>query len=184
MMPAPFLHQADLHQAGGWFLHSGIQESSGGVARYYRSDRPANAPVSNEITGYAVGTLAYLHSLDPKPEYREASIRAARYLMNDAWHASSHTFPFEPGSSNAYFFDVGIIARGLLSAWRLTGLEEFRVRAREAALSLAFDFIGDGEFHPVISLPDKQPLQREPKWSRQPGCYQLEIRSGVARDRR
>ena len=63
--------------------------------------------------------------------------------------------------------------RGLLAVWRATGEEEFRTRAQEAALSLAFDFLGDGVFHPVISLPDKQPLAEEPRWSRQPGCYQL-----------
>jgi hypothetical protein len=40
-------------------------------------------------------------------------------------------------------------------------------------LSLAFDFIGDGAFHPVVTLPDKQPLAYEPRWSRSPGCYQL-----------
>jgi hypothetical protein len=67
---------------------------------------------------------------------------------------------------------VAMIA-GLLAAWRATGEEEFRARAHEAALSLAFDFIGDGAFHPVITLPDKQPLPSEPRWSRQPGCYQL-----------
>jgi hypothetical protein len=172
-LPQTDLHYADLRQASRWFLRSGIQESSGGVARYYHSDRAVNAAVSNEITGYSVSALAYLHSLDPKPEYRDAAIRAARFLVNDAWDAASHTFPFEPGVPKAYFFDVGIIVRGLLAAWRLTGEDEFLARAREAALSLAFDFMGDGEFHPVISLPDKQPLEREPRWSRQPGCYQL-----------
>lgn len=167
------LHQAGLYQAATWFLRSGIQESNGGVGRYYLSDRGANAPVSNEITGYSVSALAYLYTLDPHPEYLEALIHGARYLTNAAWDSASHTFPFEPGSPNAYFFDLGIIARGLLAAGRVTGDEKYRARAREAALSLAFDFLGDGEFHPVITLPDKQPLQRESKWSREPGCYQL-----------
>jgi hypothetical protein len=31
----------------------------------------------------------------------------------------------------------------------------------------------DAIFHPVISLPEKQPLPHEPRWSRSPGCYQL-----------
>ena len=166
-----------LDRAGCWFLHSGIQEPGGGVARYYRSDLAKNAPVSTEITGYAASMFAYLYSLDPKPEYRDAAVRAARYLAEQAWDAASHTFPFEPGSPHAYFFDTGIIARGLLAVWRATGIEQFRERARDAALSLAFDFIfdsiGDGVFHPVISLPEKQPLPHEPRWARQPGCYQL-----------
>ncbi|HEV8413458.1 MAG TPA: hypothetical protein VGQ49_07675 [Bryobacteraceae bacterium] len=166
-----------LDHAGCWFLHSGIQERDGGVARFYRSDPTANAAVSTEITGYAVSTLAYLHSRTGNPGYLDAAVRAARYLTGHAWDAAASTFPFEPGSDRAYFFDIGIIVRGLLAVWRATGEEEFRNRAQEASLSLAFDFLGEGSFHPVISLPDKQPLPPEPaqasRWSRKPGCYQL-----------
>jgi hypothetical protein len=114
-----------------------------------------------------------LHSRSGKPEYLDAAVHAARYLAGQAWDGAASTFPFEPGSDRAYFFDIGIIVRGLLAVWRATGEEEFHVRAQEATLSLAFDFLGDGSFHPVISLPDKQPLPEEPRWSRKPGCYQL-----------
>jgi hypothetical protein len=158
-----------LEDAGRWFLRSGIRGPGGGVARYYRSDLAKNVPISTEITGYTVSTFCYLHSITGDPAYREAAMESARFLANDLWDSAAHTFPFEPGSNLAYFFDVGIIARGLLS----TGAEEFRERVREAALSLAFDFIGDGAFHPVVTLPDKQPLPYERAWSRSPGCYQL-----------
>lgn len=158
-------------------MHSGIQERDGGVARFHRSDTATNAPVSTEITGYAASALAYLHARTGQPEYLDAAVRAARYLTRQAWDPAASTFPFEPGSDRAYFFDIGIIVRGLLSVWRATGDEEFRARAQEAAFSMAFDFLGDGVFHPVISLPDKQPLPPEPqhasRWSRRPGCYQL-----------
>ena len=158
-----------LDDAGHWFLRSGIRSSDGGVARYYRSDSQKNAPVSTEITGYAVSALSYLHSVTGNAAYCDAAMESSRFLNNDAWDARAHTFPFEIHSNLAYFFDVGIIARGLLS----TGAEEFRPRVRDAALSLAFDFIGDGVFHPVVTLPDKQPIPYEPQWSRSPGCYQL-----------
>jgi hypothetical protein len=160
-----------LEQARCWFLHSGIQEASGGVARYYRSDLRRNAPVSTEITGYAASALAYVGAIDQ-------AVRAASYLADRGWDASSHAFPFEPGSPHAYFFDTGIIARGLLAVHRVTDDGRFRARAEEAALSLAFDFMGDGAFHPVITLPEKQPLSYEARWSRSPGCYQL--KSGLA----
>ena len=143
------------------------------MARFYRSDSAANAAVSTEITGYTASALAYLHARTGREEYLDAAVRAAGYLTDQAWDSASSTFPFEPGSDRAYFFDIGIIVRGLLAVWRATGEQEFRSRAREAALSLAFDFLGDGFFHPVISLPDKQPLPQEPRWSRRPGCYQL-----------
>ena len=158
-------------------MRSGIQESSGGVARYFRTDTNRNAAVSTEITGYAVSALAYLHSVtrsvNEDSEYLDASRRSALYLRNDAWDETTSTFPFEPGSPHAYFFDIGIVVRGLMAAWRATGDEAFRSRARDAALSLAFDFMGDGCFDPVITLPEKQPLEHEPRWSRKPGCYQL-----------
>jgi hypothetical protein len=162
-----------LEQAGRWFLSSGIQEANGGVARYYRADLAKNAPISAEITGYAVSTLVYLHGLTGDRRYLDAAIRAADYLAGVAWSAASSTFPFEPESDRAYFFDVGISVRGLLAAWRATGDDRYRTRARDGALSLAFDFLGDREFYPVIGLPEKQPLEYEPRWSRMPGCYQL-----------
>jgi len=143
------------------------------VARFYKSDSATNAAVSTEITGYAASALAYLHARTGNQEHLDAAVRAARYLTRQAWDSAASTFPFEPGSDRAYFFDIGIIVRGLLAVWRATGDEEFRTRAQEATLSLAFDFLGDGSFHPVISLPDKQPLPEEPRWSRKPGCYQL-----------
>jgi hypothetical protein len=139
------------------------------VARYYRSDLAKNAPISTEITGYSVSTFIFLHAVTGDAAYREAAMESARFLANSAWDRAAHTFPFELESKLAYFFDVGIIARGLLA----TGAEEFHERAREAGLSLAFDFIGDGAFHPIVTLPDKQPLPYEAAWSRRPGCYQL-----------
>ena len=159
--------------AGCWFLHSGIQEPEGGVARYHLCDSGRNAAVSAEITGYAASALVYLHSLTGEAAYLEAAVRAARFLTRQAWDPHACTFPFEPGSGLAYFFDTGIIVRGLAAVGRAAGEEECFARAGEAALSLAFDFMGEGAFHPVISLPDKQPLPYEPRWSRAPGCYQL-----------
>jgi len=143
------------------------------MARYYLCDAGRNAPVSNEITGYGVSALVFLHSRTGRSEYLDAARRGADYLAGHAWDPASSTFPFEPGSPHAYFFDLGIIARGLLAAARATGEARFLNRAKEAALSLAFDFLAEGFFHTAIGLPDKQPLPEEPRWSRKPGCFQL-----------
>jgi hypothetical protein len=160
-------------RAYAWLLRSGIQEPSGGVARYYRADTGKNAPISSEITGYAASALFHLHPLACDTTL-DAALAAARYLSRQAWCAQCATIPFEPGSEHAYFFDVGIIARGLLAAWTTTHEAEFADRAQGAALSLAFDFMGDRAFHPIVTLPEKQPLSYEPqRWSRSPGCYQL-----------
>jgi hypothetical protein len=162
-----------LDQAGQWFLQSGIQEANGGVARYFCAEPGTNLPVSSEITGYAASALAYFHARTGKQEYLDGAVRCAQFLAGPAWDSASHTFPFEPGSDRAYFFDIGIIARGLMAVSRATGEKEFERRAHEAALSLGFDFLGENTFYPVISLPMKEPLPEEPRWSRKPGCYQL-----------
>jgi len=161
--------------AGRWFLHSGIQEPNGGVARYYRSDLARNAPISTEITGYAVSVFLFLHERSGEAEYLDRAVRAARFLTRTAWDAPLGTFPFEQAQSGAlaYFFDCGIIARGLLAAWRRTAEAEFRDAAVAAGRSMLADFCSSESIHPILALPDKTPLPYQPRWSASPGCYQL-----------
>jgi len=167
-----------LDAAGRWFLSSGIQESSGGVARYYRSDAGRNAPVSTEITGYAVSALVFLHQRTKQDEYLDAAVRAARFLTRCAWDPALETFPFELASAAApcrlsYFFDCGIIVRGLLAIWRATDDPEFRDAAIQGGRAMLADFCGAESIHPIVSLPEKRALPCEARWSASPGCYQL-----------
>jgi hypothetical protein len=164
--------------AGRWFLQSGIQEASGGVARFYRLDLRQNARVSTEITGYAVSTLLFLHQRTGDSAYLDAGLRAARFLTRSAWDERLGTFPFEysngaPATGFAYFFDCGIIVRGLLSAWRATEDPEFRDAAIAGGRAMLADFPSHDGIHPVLALPEKRPLAWEPRWSASPGCYQL-----------
>jgi hypothetical protein len=167
-----------IQAAGRWFLHSGIQEVSGGVARYYRSDLGQSARVSTEITGYAVNAFLFLHERTGDAAYLDAALRAARFLTHVAWDAKLGTFPFEMadnagGPALAYFFDCGIIVRGLLCAWRVTGDTEFRDTAIAAGRAMLTDFQADQAIHPILALPHKRPLEWEQRWSASPGCYQL-----------
>jgi len=167
-----------LSRAGQWFLQSGIQEESGGVARYYLADVQRNKPVSTEITGYAASTFVYLHSLTRDGVYLERAVRAARFLTRTAWRADLAAIPFEIEPTHegllVYFFDAGIIVRGLLAVWRGTGDDEFLRGAQAVGRSMMDDFAaGGGEHHPILRLPEKQPLARDERWSRSPGCYQL-----------
>jgi hypothetical protein len=170
---------SSLHRAGRWFLESGIQADSGGVARYYRQDLGRNARVSTEITGYAVSALVYLHQRTGRGEYLEAASRAAGFLVDHAWDRALNIFPFEHSTEGeaapalAYFFDSGIIARGLLAIWRATGDERYLSAAVECGRSMIRDFTAAESFHPVLTLPAKVPLPYEQRWSRAPGCYQL-----------
>lgn len=165
--------------AGHWFLHSGIQEPNGGVARYHHFDTARNARVSTEITGYAVSTLIYLYERTQDASLLDAAVRAGRFLLETAWSPSLKTFPFEcAGDGDApqpltYFFDCGIIVRGLLQLGRITQDPQYRAVAELAGASMIRDFFAEDTLHPVLNLPGKYPLPWTNQWSRQPGCYQL-----------
>ena len=164
-------------RAGEWFLQSGIQNSEGGVARYYRLDLGRNQAVSTEITAYAASALVFLDSLSDRPQrFRDAACAAARFLCG-VWEPQTGTMPFEIAPAEfSYFFDCGIVVRGLLAVWRATGDETLLVCARQVGESMARDFrAADGSgFHPILALPGKSPVERDPlRWSRSTGCYQL-----------
>jgi hypothetical protein len=165
-----------LARTGEWFLRSGIQESNGGVARYYRTDVCRNVPVSTEITGYAVSAFVYLHAVHNDPRYLDRAIAGARFLTRIAWDAKSRTMPFEiEPAAFTYFFDCGIVVRGLLAVWRATGKQEFLDVAVAIGDSMLRDFAaGHVDFHPILALPEKQPAPRDAmRWSRTATCYQL-----------
>jgi hypothetical protein len=159
-------------RAGDWFLRSGIQELTGGVARFHRTDVGRNAPVSTEITGYAVSTLILLGHVDQ-------AARAANFLC-DVWNGSGGAMPFELGEPRrAYFFDSGIIVRGLLSAWRSLGQGRYLDTAIAIGRHMLRDHAGAADYHPILVLPERRPVDREAgSWSRSAGCYQLKSALG------
>lgn len=163
-----------LSRAGRWFLESGIEEPGGGVARYYRADQGKNLPVSTEITGYAASTYAYLFRVTGEPAYRDAAVRTARFLASEAWSRDAGTFPFElaPGSPG-YFFDCGIIVRGLRAVDAITGGAEFAPVAAACGESMVRLYLTSEAIHPVVSLPGGAAWSYEKRWSREPGCFQL-----------
>jgi len=159
-------------RAGRWFLDSGIQEPSGGVARFYLADSKKNKPVSTEITGYAASALALLYCATKDEAYLGAARRAAHFLTDRAWDSAQGIFPFELGSNLAYFFDSGIIVRGLLAVWRITKEQELLEIAVAAAQGMLRDFHSGSDFHPIIEVPGKTPVDRTDHWSRSAACYQ------------
>jgi hypothetical protein len=151
----------------------------GGVARYYRGDLQANERVSTEITGYSVSSLVYLFQRTGDTACLHAARLAGDFLLHDAWNRELKIFPFEHSFHGdapeplAYFFDSGIIVRGLLALWRATGDKRYLEGAREGGASMGRYFRSGGRIHPILQLPDMQPLPYTDQWSRGPGCYQL-----------
>ena len=143
------------------------------MARYYRTDLQRNHALSTEITGYAASTLVFLDRYD--------QARSAAQFLTEAWDPAAHAMPFEIDPAQfSYFFDCGIVVRGLLSVWRVTGAGDLLNCARAVGDSMARDFrASDGSFRPILELPGKRPVERDAaRWSRSPGCYQL--KAGMA----
>ncbi len=155
-------------KAAAWFKGSGIQAPHGGVSRYYRGDTQLRLPDSTEITGYAVAGLMML-GLEAE------ATSAADFLLNTAWNPDLEVFPFELAGSpqEAYFFDSGIIARGLLRLYEQTGQPRLREGAEQAAASMSKHFRASDGFHPILKIPSMEPLEYTAWWSRRPGCFHL-----------
>jgi hypothetical protein len=176
MESLPAISTHPLERAGQWLLHSGIQGPERGVARFYRADLQRNNPVSTEITGYHASALIYLHQVSTRQHYLDRAIETAHFLTRQAWDANLQIFPFEyPGPSPAYFFDCGIVIRGLLAVWRITREQELLDIAAAAGDGMLRAFDAGFDFHPVLELPSKAAALRDPRWSRSSGCYQLKV---------
>ncbi|MBI4889815.1 MAG: hypothetical protein HY821_04260 [Acidobacteria bacterium] len=176
--PPPFLQRA-----GRWFLHSGIQEPEGGVARYHYISDARNARISTEITGYTVSALLELHDRTGDAAYLQAASRAGD-LLCAAWDAKALAMPFEWSATgelpehHSYFFDNGIIIRGLVRLWKATSNQRYLDIAVLCGESMSRDFVNKEDIHPILILPGKQPLPRDPRWSRSSDCYQLKSALG------
>jgi hypothetical protein len=167
---------SQLGRAGQWLVHSGIQLPNGGVARYFRADLQRNQRVSTEITGYAVSAFLFLYEVTREQEYLSHAHSAAYFLTRIAWDPQNNVMPFEvEPAAFTYFFDCGIIVRGLLALWRVTRKRELLEVAAAIGESMARDFAReDGSYWPILALPDKRPLEMDAsRWSRSAGCYQL-----------
>jgi hypothetical protein len=162
-------------RAGEWFLRSGIQQPNGGVSRYYDRQQGRSLPISTEITGYAVSAFVYLHALTKDRRYLDAAARSAGFLAA-ACDSFSGCIPFELDHRHlAYFFDSGIVVRGLLSAWRALGDQQYlRAAASIGESMMRSGFDAGADFHPVVNYRTMRATERNPGvWSQNSGCYQL-----------
>ncbi len=154
------------------------------MARFYQADIRRNKPVSTEITGYFASAMTWLFDLTGDEEYLDRARLTADFLVNCAWDAELRTFPFEHPSPSpesgyhAYFFDCGIIIRGLIAVWRCTQDDRLLDIAVAASDAMITDFHSGDDYHPILDLPAKRPLDRIERWSRMPGCYQLKAALG------
>ncbi len=128
--------------------------------------------------------MVWLFDLSGDEEYLDRARLTGDFLVNCAWDPELRTFPFEHPSPSpdsrhhAYFFDSGIIIRGLIAIWRRTQDERLLNIAIAAGSAMIADFHSGEDYHPILELPAKRPLDRIAKWSHMPGCYQLKAALG------
>ncbi len=133
--------------------------------------------MSTEISGYAAHILVFLYRSTKDSAYLEAAKRTASFLVDQAWDESLQIFPYEHPSPNAesrhlaFFFDSGIIIRGLIAVWKEVRENRFLEVAVAAAQEMSAFYSGQ-DYHPILELPNKTPLPRGVQWSTSPGCYQ------------
>jgi hypothetical protein len=175
----------ECYRAGlSWLAHSGIQAESGGVSRYFAGDLGKYKNISTEITGYA--TQAYvLLPLPAQTGLLSNALRAGQFLCYDTGDPADGLFPFEISrdgsqlSDEAYFFDCGIVIRGLVALWNVTGDLQYLTRAERcgAALMERMSRV-DGSFFPFLDRASGIPSAGVDQWSVEPGIYQL--KTGLA----
>jgi hypothetical protein len=126
-----------------------------------------------------VSAFLTLHKLTGDVRQRQAAVRAGDFLCDKVWDRQLGIFPFEWSGDEAvpehraYFFDCGIIARGLVRLYRETGEAKYLEMAEQCADGMLRDFVNDRDIDPILMLPGKEPAARDARWSRSPGCYQL-----------
>jgi hypothetical protein len=175
----PIPMNSSVEAALRWLLDSGIQQPNGGVARYYRADSRAYRDVSTELTGYFLGAVIRPGRGSALPEQ---ALRAGRFLIEQGFDRQSELFPFEipgPGDSKprlAYFFDCGIIIRGLVKLWESTNESAFLDAAERCGLALAGRMRRvDGAFFPLLNLDTGEPFEGADQWSLRSGVYHLKV---------
>ena len=119
-----------------------------------------------------------LHKETGDQEYLDRAVLTAKFLCESAWDPALRLFPFEHPSPTAesphraYFFDCGIIIRGLVCVWHQTHDDRLLDVAAAASHGMLAAFRSEQGFHPILELPGLDPLPRTSHWSRSATCYQ------------
>ncbi len=170
-----------IHAGLRWLIRSGIQDESGGVARYYRAHEREYKTISTGITAFFISALVRLHWSKGEPPPGPA-IRAGHFLIEHAFDPASELFFFErgdasdPRASLAYFFDCGIIVRGLLDLWKATSDRAYLECAEKCGLAMTTKMsVVDGSFFPLYDVSANHPHAGSGSWALEPGVYQLKV---------
>ena len=161
-----------------WLLTSGIQDESGGVARFYLADDRRYQDLSTVNTAYYISALLKTNEAGEK-EPQEYALKSGRFLLKHAFDAQTELFRAELDGGNrsaieARFLDCCIAVRALLHLWQATSDPVFLDHAERCGVALRTHLSRvDGSFFPLFDLQSGQPRAGTGSWSVEAEVYQL-----------
>lgn len=158
-------------------------QTGGGYHRWCDPTTGERGPISSEITGYAAHLYSWLYALKPSYADKCRAEKACAWMLATFGRPTFNLgggIPVEPGVPLYYFFDTGIVGRGLYAASRaLKNSQYWDVAIAAAGVMTRFAVVEDpdighcGLYAPTLTsdyLPDPRPPLKW--WSRLPGPYQ------------
>lgn len=156
------IQQESLYQAESWLAG---QQVDGLYRRYMRYSADtytwSEGSFSAEITGYAAHYWSWrvkTHKGGGEHIHKELARSAADWLVKE-WISNGLHLPFEPESSQQYFFDLGIASRGLFAAgYALSNHEYFDVANQMASAMTLMEWpeLGKrGTFTPIYDFRNR-----------------------------
>jgi hypothetical protein len=147
-----------------WLLYSGIRirhgQDRGAFYGWKNIDSSSYPFIYNEITGYAITTLSWIHSELRHPGAIKAAIGSAKWIVKnmdryllvaglpviDDFHQKANL------SDLIYSFDNGIIMIGLLNLYKTILDKEFLILAEQMAKSLIELFFDGSKLIAVVDI--------------------------------
>lgn len=172
--------------AANWLAFSGIQNleetnpAFGGVNAWFNLAQGEYPFIYGEITGYAINSYLYFYQLSGEEKYLESAKKAAEWIINNRIAPSdlvlnrmNHKPVEDPYFEEWFFmFDQWMIVYGLAELNHVTGNQSYLQHAEEIALFLIENTVKeDGSFFPIFDQKSQTAVEKNDKWSRQPGGY-------------
>lgn len=179
-----------IHTGLRWLTRSGIQDFSGGVARYYRTDERRYAKLSTATTGYFISGLLRCAAFGTEKEEEterapvpaepsEAALRAGKFLLDKSYDPSCEMFFHEvdgdgSGKNYVYFLDAAAVIRAFIDLWKATRDKTYLDCAEKCAVGLKRNLLRmDGSFFPAFDLSRNMPYEADDPWWETAGVYHL-----------
>lgn len=176
---------AFLEKAESWFFSSGIyildkgDPNYGAVYSFYDSKAKGHQLVYAEATGYTISLLKYLRSIRKEARFVDFTRASGDWLaaLADRYNGII-TMGMRDGAEIklAYPFDNGIVCKGLLDLYEMTGDNKYLEHAERMADWLVKKAIDkDGSVKPVFDTASETFTQDESLWYKVSGSFHSKI---------